>query len=146
MHKIHSSAWGLVLVSAVLQVVIFPLPGLYWLAWIAIAPLLVALLRAHPAGALHVDAKVRLVPATPFEGFLLAYACGILWCAGTCYWVYDTMHRYGGLPVPAALMVLVLFCLYIGLYHGLLRASSTTSTGIGCRRGTSRWHTRRAVS
>jgi apolipoprotein N-acyltransferase len=119
LHNIRKSAWGLVVVSAVLQVVIFPLPGLYWLAWIAVAPLLIALLRAHPAGALHVDAKVRLAQATLFEGFLLAYACGILWCAGTCYWVYDTMHRYGGLPAPAALMVLLLFCLYIGLYHGL---------------------------
>jgi apolipoprotein N-acyltransferase len=108
-----------VLLSAALQVVIFPLPGLYWLSWVAMAPLLVALLRAHPSGALQVDAKVRLAPATPIEGFLLAYACGILWFAGTCYWVFDTMHRYGGLPVPAALLVLILFCLYVGLYHGL---------------------------
>jgi apolipoprotein N-acyltransferase len=116
--KIHSSAWGLALLSALLQVLIFPLPGLYWLAWIAFAPLLVALMRAHPAGALQVNAKVRLSPATPFQGFLLAYICGILWCGGTCYWVFDTMHRYGGLPIPAALAVLLLFCLYIGLYHG----------------------------
>jgi apolipoprotein N-acyltransferase len=116
--KIHPRAWGLALLSAVLQVLIFPLPGLYWLAWIAIAPLLIALLRAHPAGALQVDARVRLSPATPFQGFLLAYACGILWCGGTCYWVFHTMHRYGGLPIPVALVVLLLFCLYVGLYHG----------------------------
>jgi len=29
------------------------------------------------------------------------------------------MHRYGGLPIPAAAFVLLLFCMYIGLYHGL---------------------------
>lgn len=106
------------LLSAALQILIFPLPGLYWLTWLAIAPLLIALLRARPAGPLQVDAVMRLVSATPLQGFLLAYACGILWCGGTCYWVFDTMHRYGGLPIPAALLVLTLFCLYVGLYHG----------------------------
>ena len=109
----------LAVLSAVLQVVIFPLPGLYWLAWIAVAPLLIALLRARPAGVLQVDAAVKLAPATARQGFLLGYVCGILWCAGTCDWVFDTMHRYGGLPVPMALLALTLFCMYIGLYHGL---------------------------
>ena len=119
MRKIHSSAWLLTVLSAVLQVVIFPLPGLYWLAWIAVTPLLIALLRARPAGALQVNAPVKLAPATAWQGFLLGYLCGILWSAGTCYWIYDTMHRYGGLPAPVALFALILFCMYIGLYHGL---------------------------
>ena len=119
MRKIHSSAFLLTALSAVLQVVIFPLPGLYWLAWVAVAPLLIALLRARPAGELQVDAAVRLAPAKPWQGFLLGYVCGILWSAGTCYWIFDTMRRYGGLPVPVALFALLLFCMYIGLYHGL---------------------------
>jgi apolipoprotein N-acyltransferase len=117
--KIHSSAWLLTLLSAILQVVIFPLPGLYGLAWIAVGPLLIALLRARPAGELQVDAAVKLAPARPWQGFLLGYLCGILWSAGTCYWIFDTMHRYGGLPVPVALLALILFSMYIGLYHGL---------------------------
>lgn len=117
--KIRSSAWFLAVVSAGLQVVIFPLPGLYWLAWMAVAPLLIALLRARPAGVLQLDAPVKLAPATPWQGFLLGYFCGILWSAGTCYWIFDTMHHYGGLPVPVALFALILFCMYIGLYHGL---------------------------
>jgi apolipoprotein N-acyltransferase len=29
------------------------------------------------------------------------------------------MHEYGGLSVPLALLALFLFCLYLGLYHGL---------------------------
>ena len=107
------------MVSAVLQVVIFPLTDLYWLSWIALTPMLIALLRARPAAALQLDAPMKLVPASPRQGFLLAYLCGILWSGGTCYWVFDTMHRYGELPVPAAAFVLLLFCLYIGLYHGL---------------------------
>jgi apolipoprotein N-acyltransferase len=117
--QIHSRAWGLALLSAALQVLIFPLPGLYWLAWVAVAPLLVAILRARLSGVLQVDASVRLAPATPLQGFVLAYTCGILWYAGTCYWILDTMHRYGGLPVITALLILFAFCMYVGLYHGL---------------------------
>ena len=105
--------------SAVLQILIFPLPGVYVLSWFALAPLLVALLRARPAGELEVADAVRLRPATPGQGFLLGYVCGILWYAGTCYWIYDTMRRYGGLSAPLALLALFLFCCYLGLYHGL---------------------------
>ncbi|HTC35158.1 MAG TPA: hypothetical protein VK724_17410, partial [Bryobacteraceae bacterium] len=116
--QIHSSAWLLMLLSAVLQVLIFPLPGVYILSWLAIAPLIVALLRARPAGELEVAGAVRLQPASPWQGFLLGYVCGILWYAGTCYWIFDTMRQYGGLNEPMAVLVLFLFCCYLGLYHG----------------------------
>ena len=101
-----------------LQILIFPLPGLYILSWAAFAPLIVALLRARPAGALEIAGSTNLQAATPGQAFLLAYVSGILWYAGTCYWIYDTMHAYGGLSAPMALLALFLFCLYLGLYHG----------------------------
>ena len=116
--RIHSSAWLLALLSAVLQVLIFPLPDLYWLSWFAIAPLIVALLQAQAPQALQIDAGSKRLPAGPFQGFLLGYGCGILWYAGTCYWVFATMKQYGGLNWLAAGGVLLLFCLYLGLYHG----------------------------
>ena len=119
MRQIHSSAWILILFSAGLQTVIFPLPGLYILSWVALAPLLVALLRARKAATLQLDASVKLLPPTPGQAFLLAYISGILWYAGTCYWIADTMHRYGGLSRPVALVMLILFCLYLALYHGV---------------------------
>jgi apolipoprotein N-acyltransferase len=117
--KIHPSAWLLVVLSALLQILIFPLPGLYVLSWFALAPLLLALLRTRPAGELEVDGTVSLRPASPGQAFLLAYVCGILWYAGTCYWIFDTMRQYGGLNPAAAVLVLFLFCCYLGLYHGL---------------------------
>ncbi len=101
-----------------MQILIFPLPGLYILSWFALAPLLIALLRARPVGELEVPGSPRLQPATPRQGFILGYLCGILWYAGTCYWIFDTMRQYGGLNVPMALLVLFLFCCYLGLYHG----------------------------
>jgi apolipoprotein N-acyltransferase len=117
--QIHSSAWVLVCLSALLQVLIFPLPGVYMLSWFALTPLILALLRARPASELEVHGSLRLEAATPLQGFLLAYACGILWYAGTCYWIYDTMRQHGGLSAPLALLALLLFCAYLGLYHGL---------------------------
>jgi apolipoprotein N-acyltransferase len=106
------------LLSAFLQVLIFPLPGLYVLSWVAFAPLIVALLRARRAGALEIEGSLNLKAASVGQAFLLAYACGILWYAGTCYWIYGTMRQYGGLSTPMALLALVLFCMYLGLYHG----------------------------
>ena len=29
------------------------------------------------------------------------------------------MHRYGDMPVPVAVLALILFCMYVGLYHGM---------------------------
>ena len=120
MLQIPFSAWRLVLLAAGLQIAIFPLPNLYWLSWIAVAPLLVAILRVRVPETLQLDdhRQARLLPATPWQGFLLGYVCGILWFAGTCYWIFDTMHHYGGLPIPVAVLVLILFCMYVGLYHG----------------------------
>jgi apolipoprotein N-acyltransferase len=119
MLKIHNSAWLLVLLSAGLQIVVFPLSDLYFLGWAAVAPLLIALLRTRPPDTLQLRAGVKLLPAKPVQAFLLSYCCGILWYAGTCYWIYNTMRQYGGVGVAAALGILVLFCLYLALYHGV---------------------------
>jgi len=35
------------------------------------------------------------------------------------WWLYVSMHHYGGMPAPLALAALVLFALYLGLYPGL---------------------------
>ena len=129
--QIHPSAWLLVILSSLLQVLIFPLPGLYVLSWVAFAPLIVALLRARPAGALEIDGSLNLRAAKPGQAFLLAYTSGILWYAGTCYWIYDTMHEHGGLSVPAASLALFLFCLYLGLYHGLFGLLLSLAAGPG---------------
>jgi apolipoprotein N-acyltransferase len=117
--RISPNAWRLLIISAALQIVIFPLLNLYVFSWFAVAPLLAAILQARSPETLQLDGEERLLPATPWQGFLLGYVCGILWFAGTCYWIFDTMHRYGGLPVPTAALALILFCMYVGLYHGL---------------------------
>src|SRR5690348_15203405 len=118
MLRIERSAWALAIVSAALQVVIFPLPNLYVLSWVAVAPLLIALLRARRPGPLQLQGSIKLQPALPLQGFVLGYLCGILWYAGNCYWVFNTMKQYGGIGTLGAAALLLLFCLYLGLYHG----------------------------
>jgi len=116
--RIEKSAWTLAVVSAVLQVVIFPLGNLYVLSWVAITPLLVGILRARRPGSLQLEGSIKLLPATPMQGFFLGYLCGIAWYAGSCYWVYNTMKQYGGIGNLGSAGLLLLFCLYLGLYHG----------------------------
>jgi len=127
--QIHKSAWLLVLLSAVLQILIFPLPNLYMLCWVAITPLLVAILRARQPDTLQLRAGIKLLPANPLQGFLLGYACGILWYAGTCYWIYSVMHQYGGVNTPAGIGILILFCLYLAIYHGVFGLLVTLLAG-----------------
>jgi apolipoprotein N-acyltransferase len=119
------------LLSALLQIVIFPLLQLYWLSWVAFAPLLVAVLRARRPDTLQLDGDVRLLPASPWQAFVLCYVSGIIWYAGTCYWIYDTMHQYGGLSVFAGLIVLFAFCCYVGLYHGAFGLLLSLAVGRG---------------
>lgn len=118
MRDISKSAWLLVLLSAALQTLIFPLPNLYFLCWFAVAPLLIALLRTRPPGVLQLTEGVKLVPARPAQGFLLGYVCGVAWYGSTCYWILPTMRQFGGLGAFPALGILFLFCLYLALYHG----------------------------
>jgi apolipoprotein N-acyltransferase len=129
--QIHKSAWLLVLLSAVLQILIFPLPNLYMLCWVAITPLLIAILRARQPQTLQLRAGIKLLPASPLQAFLLAYACGIVWYAGTCYWIYSVMHQYGGVSTPLGIVILLLFCLYLAIYHGVFGLLVSLLAGSG---------------
>jgi apolipoprotein N-acyltransferase len=119
MLRIERSAWLLAIVSALLQVVIFPLPNLYWLSWIAVTPLLVAILRARRPDTLQLEGAAKLFPARAGQAFLLGWFAGVLWYCGNCYWIYSTMKQYGGINAFGAVGLLLLFALYLGLYHGL---------------------------
>ena len=125
MKGIHKSAWLLAVASGLLQILIFPRPNLYWLCWIALAPLMYALLRAREADATELltdETDSFLVPARAWQGFLLGWTSGTIFYFGTCYWVYSVMHSYGGLPPAVSFLLLALFSLYIGLHHGIFGA------------------------
>jgi apolipoprotein N-acyltransferase len=117
MRQIPLRLWAMAVLSGVLQVLPFPIAGPtpLWrtaFCWIALLPLLWALLGNDKTGN----------PLTLRQGAVLGYACGFIWYVGNCYWIYQTMYLYGGLAKPVAAGILVLFCLYLGLYHALFGA------------------------
>ena len=122
--------WGAAVLSAALLELPFPLAGPMppWrsaFAWFGLVPLLWAILS--PATVAHRRPLRR--------AFLLSYLCGVLWYMGNCYWVRDTMMRYGDMPTGAPTLLLIGFSLVLGLYFGLF--------GLGVmlvRRATGRQH------
>ena len=125
MRRIHPSAWLLVLSSGILQVLVFPRPGLNFLCWVALAPFIYGILRAREVDAtllIETQAPSFLMPATPKQGFVLGWVCGIVWYLGTCYWVFHVMHLYGGLNSFVSFLLLIAFALYLGLNHGIFGA------------------------
>ena len=135
MRTIQKSAWVLAAVSGVLQVLIFPLPNLYFLCWIAYAPLLVALLRTRRNETVLLPESLAqgsdLTCATPIQGFVLAWVSGIVATAGSCFWMFHAMHQYGGLDFATSLGLLVLFCLWIGSNIGLFGIVFACVAGAG---------------
>lgn len=123
MRGITQRQWLLAISSGVLQVLIFPSPSLFVLAWVALVPLILAILPVRENGGKIIDPQGRvLAPTTGWQGFWLGYVSGFLWYLGSCHWVFFVMHVYGGLNTPVALGVLLLFCFYLSLYNGLFGA------------------------
>lgn len=123
--RLHKSAWLLVLSSAILQVLVFPKPGLYYLSWVCLAPLIYAVLRAREADAAELLAEETfsyLAPASVGQAFLLGWVCGTVVYLGSCYWVFSVMHYYGGLSRAVSAVLLLLFSLYVGLHQAVFAA------------------------
>ena len=103
------------LVSAVLLDFCFPVAGPMppWrsgLAWIALVPLLWALLNDRAVAHPHYRRRAAVT----------AYCSGVLWYILNCYWIYQTMLYYGGgIPPVGCAGIVVLFSAVLGLYLGL---------------------------
>jgi apolipoprotein N-acyltransferase len=131
MRQISFRVWLLAALSGLLQVVPFPIAGPvpHWrsgLIFFVLVPLLVALLDC--------DRDDR--PLNWRQTAALGYLSGVIWYLGNCYWIYPTMHTYGGIAQPVAFGILILFSLYLGLYHalfgllvGLVRGSRVRAAG-----------------
>lgn len=95
------------LLSGALLVFAFPRYDHGWLAFVALVPLLMALTGRSRA-----------------EGFLLGLASGAVYFFGTMYWVYYSIHHFGGLPlgvgIAAAVMLAAILALYIGAFGSLM--------------------------
>src|SRR6516225_6913002 len=96
MHHDSWRLWAAAALSAGLLELPFPMGGPMpaWrssFAWVALVPLLWAIFsRLNEA-----------FPRSLRRSFLVSYSCGVLWYCGNCYWVRDTMMRYGDMPTGA---------------------------------------------
>jgi apolipoprotein N-acyltransferase len=114
MRLIPPRLWAMAVLSGILQILPFSIAGPtpLWrttFCWIALLPLIWALIGNTKTGN----------PLTLLQGAALGYAGGFVWYLGNCYWIYQTMYLYGGLARPVAVGILILFSLYLGLYHAL---------------------------
>jgi apolipoprotein N-acyltransferase len=111
--------WKLLAAAALTAILLdlpFPIAGPLPLwrtifAWFALVPLLAALLRLEDG---HKRRRWLLG-----WSFVAGWLTGALWFGANCYWVYDTMHLYGGMDKPMAVVCLVAFSLYLGFWFGL---------------------------
>ena len=102
------------LLSALLLNLPFPIAGPVpaWrtlFAFFGASPLIYALLSRESLEAPHYL----------WKSFLVSWIAGIAWYGFNCYWIYQTMYLYGGLPSAVSAGILVLFSLILGLYFGL---------------------------
>src|SRR6185436_951480 len=86
--------------SGLLLVLSLPKPDFYPLAWVALVPLLVAIFTAP-------NLK---------RAFLPSYVAGVMFFAGTCYWITETMTIYGGVSTVEAIGIGLLFALTFALH------------------------------
>jgi len=95
------------ILSGVLLTAGFPSFDLFFLSWIAWVPLLVAL-RGKRTG----------------EAFRLGYVCGLVHYGTSLYWVRYVVDHYGGLGFPLAMVVLLILCVYLGVYPALFAVAA----------------------
>ena len=91
----------LAILSGALLALSFPKFGHPAFAWIALAPLLVA---------------VTFQRQTSRRAFLLGLITGIVYFAGTLYWLVATMTTFGGLSTPLAAFAAAILVLYLSLF------------------------------
>ncbi len=115
MARLARQPWLLGIFSALLLLLPFSIigPVPFWrtfFAWLAFIPLFYGLLSRD-----NLQHPRALLRAT-----LAAYLMGFLWFCGNCYWIYQTMLYYGGLPPLISAGILIAYSMVLGLYFATL--------------------------
>ncbi|MGL4667616.1 MAG: apolipoprotein N-acyltransferase [Saezia sp.] len=65
------------------------------------------------------------------QAFLTGWAFAFVWLLGSVWWLYVSMHQYGGMPALLAASAVVLFCLALALIYGLAMGLARTASPAG---------------
>jgi apolipoprotein N-acyltransferase len=87
----------------VLSYLVFPKPGLWWLAWICFVPLIIATYREFSV----------------IKAFLFGLTAGLVFFVGTCYWITNVLRQYGGLGFVGAVFLFTLLAIYLSVFFAL---------------------------
>ncbi|TFY98255.1 apolipoprotein N-acyltransferase [Ramlibacter humi] len=102
--------WALAPVAGLAQAASIALPGsgqpAWWLQLLSLTVL---------AGCVTHAASVR-------QAFGLAWAFATCWLAGTFWWLYISMHSYGGLAAPLAALAVLALAAFLGSYYAFAAA------------------------
>ncbi|MBA4373247.1 MAG: apolipoprotein N-acyltransferase [Thermodesulfovibrio sp.] len=88
--------------SGILLTLAFPAYDFYLLAWAGFIPLLLSLWGR-----------------TQNEAFRTGFVFGVTFFFSTLFWIYNSIHVFGGIPFAASLAIVFLLCLFLGLYPAL---------------------------
>ena len=90
---------ALAVLSGLLLTASFPSIGYSFLAWFSLVPFLFALRGL----------SVR-------SGLLLSFVVGLVFFCGTIYWVTNSLHVYGHMPLLPATIITLLLCIILALF------------------------------
>jgi apolipoprotein N-acyltransferase len=96
---------ALAALTSLLLVLSFPDFNLWWLAWVGLVPLILAVCAPPP-------------PRAP-AAFVTGWLAGTLYFYGSCWWLTHSMIHYGGIPAYVAFPLLIPGALIVGLFPAL---------------------------
>ncbi|MEQ1896130.1 MAG: apolipoprotein N-acyltransferase [Vicinamibacterales bacterium] len=108
-NRLSLPSYALAATAGTLLALSFPRYGHPAVAWVALVPLLVALRGGAGAGAVAPSAGA---------GLRLGLVTGVVAFAGTIYWTREVVQQFGGLPMPLAVVAMLLLALYMAIYAG----------------------------
>ncbi|HTG88199.1 MAG TPA: apolipoprotein N-acyltransferase [Pyrinomonadaceae bacterium] len=98
-----SPEWIAAAATALLLIFSFPNVELWFLAWVALVPLLVVIARRP----------------SPLRALILGWAVGAVFFYTTCHWLTYSMIHYGSIPWPVAYLLLIPPAVLIAFFPGL---------------------------
>ncbi|MEW6584933.1 MAG: apolipoprotein N-acyltransferase [Nitrospirota bacterium] len=89
-------------ISGLALVFSFPTFDFFFLAWVALVPFLLSIYDKRPR-----------------QSFAAGFVFGLPYFFGTLYWIYHSVHHYGGVPFGVSIFIVILLCSFLSLYTAI---------------------------